>query len=302
MARSRSSSPTADENTASAFDATQCIWPTLQVAKELPRRRRRTVYKDARGGGASARTSTCPPLGHSRRSVTRRSSRSPSPRYSRQAREEVTPRTTRVLNEAPWRRRSSQEGTGKAVTLAEVEAVSEATVLAAEAAQEAREEKEVQEAQEAQEAALVDAKETPAPADAGPAEAAGVAEDAVETLLKPDDGGATGTEPEESKCTLNLRHSLAGKGCSTKKRTSFASRNSLAGFTPPNNFADWLDSRPAMLRLGTQSGMGWEFPLSRSEKRELLVLNLAAENRVQSMQLEIQNEHIEQLEEETVEA
>lgn len=299
MARSRSSSPTADENAVNAFDATQCIWPTLQVAKELPRRRRRTVYKDARGGGASARTATCPPLGHSRRSVTRRSSRSPSPRYSRQAREEVTPRTSRVLNEAPWRRRSSQEGTGKAVTLAEVEAVSEATVLAAEAAEEAREEKQVQEAQEA---ALVDPQETPAPADAGPAEAAGVTEDAVEAPPKQDDGGATGTEPEESKCALNRRDSLAGTGCSTKKRTSFASRNSLAGFTPPNNFADWLDSRPAMLRLGTQSGMGWEFPLSRSEKRELLVLNLAAENRVQSMQLEIQNEHIEQLEEETVEA
>ena len=43
-------------------------------------------------------------------------------------------------------------------------------------------------------------------------------------------------------------------------------------------------------------------PDKPSGARELLVLNLAAENRVQSMQLEIQNEHIEQLEEETVEA
>eukprot|EP00972_Heterocapsa_arctica_P061946 9131671-Heterocapsa_arctica.AAC.1 len=37
----------------STFDATRFVWPTLRLAKELPRRLRQTVYKD---GGASART------------------------------------------------------------------------------------------------------------------------------------------------------------------------------------------------------------------------------------------------------
>lgn len=301
MARSRSSSPTTRSPTATTFDATSLIWPTLQVAKECPRRRRRTVYKDAGGRGASTRTATCPPLGPNRAplfsrrsSVTRRSSRSPSPRHSRQARPDTTPRTTRVLKEAPWnQRRSSREGAGNAVTLAEVEAVSEADCLAAEAEQEAQFGKKFvlpqwQEDEEVpEEEAEVDEQ---TPANTTPAKAP-----------KPDDGGATVKEPEELKTTSNPRTSLDGKGCSTKKRTSFASRSSLAGFNPPNNFADWLDSRPAMLRLGTQHGTGWEFPMSKSDMRELLVLNLAAENRVQSMQLEIQNEHIEQLEE-TVEA
>jgi len=173
-----------------------------------------------------------------------------------EARQEATPRTAKVLNEAPWRRMSregaeSPSKSRKAVTEAEAEAVSDAALLAAEA----------------------------------PAETTEVAEVAEEP-----------SKPDEKPSTL--RHSIAGEGCPAKRRTSFATRSSIAGFTPPNCFAEWLDSRPAMLRLGTAAGMGWEFPLSRTEKRELLVLNLAAENRVQSEQLQIQNEFIAELEDE----
>eukprot|EP00405_Crypthecodinium_cohnii_P009908 CAMPEP_0206428286 /NCGR_PEP_ID=MMETSP0324_2-20121206/5561_1 /ASSEMBLY_ACC=CAM_ASM_000836 /TAXON_ID=2866 /ORGANISM="Crypthecodinium cohnii, Strain Seligo" /LENGTH=426 /DNA_ID=CAMNT_0053893759 /DNA_START=145 /DNA_END=1425 /DNA_ORIENTATION=- len=47
------------------------------------------------------------------------------------------------------------------------------------------------------------------------------------------------------------------------------------------DFLEWLEERPAMLRIGAFSGKGWDNPLSNFDKRELVILNLASENLAQ---------------------
>jgi len=64
-----------------------------------------------------------------------------------------------------------------------------------------------------------------------------------------------------------------------------------------SEFVEWLQERPAMFRIGHSSGLGWEFPLSNHEKRELVMLNLAGETLAQREQIEKQTEVIEMLQE-----
>jgi len=61
------------------------------------------------------------------------------------------------------------------------------------------------------------------------------------------------------------------------------------------HFVDWLEERPASLRMGILSGMGWEYPLSCSEKRELIMLDLAGETMTQRETIEEKEMTIEQL-------
>eukprot|EP00434_Breviolum_minutum_P024063 symbB.v1.2.021239.t1/scaffold1825.1/size102390/6 len=49
------------------------------------------------------------------------------------------------------------------------------------------------------------------------------------------------------------------------------------------SFRAWLDQRPAMLRLSgsrCETGVAWDFPLTKSEKRELLLQHIAATERI----------------------
>jgi len=62
-------------------------------------------------------------------------------------------------------------------------------------------------------------------------------------------------------------------------------------------FADWLEERPYMWRIGASAGMGWEFPLSSAEKRELVMLSLAGETMSLRDQIARQEEIIEMLQE-----
>jgi len=68
------------------------------------------------------------------------------------------------------------------------------------------------------------------------------------------------------------------RGCPSTTKGTPASRKSA-------HFADWLEDRPSMWRIGASAGMGWEFPLSSQEKRELLMLNLAGETMAQRQQI-----------------
>lgn len=52
-----------------------------------------------------------------------------------------------------------------------------------------------------------------------------------------------------------------------------------------------------MWRMGASAGLGWEFPLSSQEKRELVMLNLAGETMTQRKCIEKQEERIEKQEE-----
>ena len=49
------------------------------------------------------------------------------------------------------------------------------------------------------------------------------------------------------------------------------------------SFRAWLEQRPAMLRLSgsrCETGVAWDFPLTKSEKRELLLQHIAATERI----------------------
>lgn len=77
-------------------------------------------------------------------------------------------------------------------------------------------------------------------------------------------------------------------------RRSMASRRSSTGSRGIEpQFVEWLEERPAMFRLGSAAGLGWEFPLSRAEKAELVMLNLAGENLGQRQALDQLQECVE---------
>lgn len=60
-------------------------------------------------------------------------------------------------------------------------------------------------------------------------------------------------------------------------------------------FIEWLEERPAMLRMGAAKGLGWEFPLSSEEKKELVMLSLAGETLAQRDHIEKQCDLIHKL-------
>lgn len=108
------------------------------------------------------------------------------------------------------------------------------------------------------------------------------------------DQNSSDPQPEVETCSSDLKTN----GDSFKDTEALDSSHTVGKTTPATtgpDFADWLEERPAMLRIGPAAGMGWEFPLSTVEKRDLLILNLSSEFLVQRNEIERQGEVIDML-------
>eukprot|EP00418_Pyrodinium_bahamense_P041810 CAMPEP_0179198002 /NCGR_PEP_ID=MMETSP0796-20121207/98473_1 /TAXON_ID=73915 /ORGANISM="Pyrodinium bahamense, Strain pbaha01" /LENGTH=494 /DNA_ID=CAMNT_0020902435 /DNA_START=23 /DNA_END=1505 /DNA_ORIENTATION=+ len=93
--------------------------------------------------------------------------------------------------------------------------------------------------------------------------------------------GGLGSQPSSTgraRSASPLRASLASLGSSSTRSGSDVAVLASEGEASGDSFADWLSERPPLWRFDHASrGLAWDSPPSKAEKRELLLLQLFAE-------------------------
>lgn len=251
----------ADQGT---FNAQAQAWPSLEEAKDAPRRSRRLTRPLLQS--AQVRTATCPPIIRGRKlsscsgdqsEIQASRSLQASPREHRERKVSIeVPSTDQVAVE-------EQQDTAAASRSRRVSIASDV------------------------------AESTPWQYEHPPPAAIVVASPdliAEKTPLSPD--FTIMTPVNGAGPAANLDNGTPGRDCATDPKlknlmtpdglTSAPGGEGKKRTSIDRQFVSWVEERPALCRIGHQSGKAWEYPLSRADKQELLILQLAAENVVHS--------------------
>eukprot|EP00929_Paragymnodinium_shiwhaense_P042003 TRINITY_DN21811_c0_g1_i2.p1 TRINITY_DN21811_c0_g1~~TRINITY_DN21811_c0_g1_i2.p1 ORF type:complete len:332 (-),score=55.49 TRINITY_DN21811_c0_g1_i2:13-1008(-) len=249
------------------FDASQHQWPDLQAAVERgPKRHPRGFRRPSKCGVAAAPSVTLP-----------------------------LPQKTADAAKFPWRRaEASRDPEADELLLSEERLQRQASESWADAQDDAR-------SRSGAASPRVSSEADARPTDEDAARAQCVEEDG--TAADEDADAEADTSPTSGSDALNVASHAATSDVSCGEQRSglklmmspqcsdvgsaspaaghagraVRSRLSLGSIAVREGFVEWLLNRPPLLRMGAAEGTGWDFPMSRSEKQELLVLNLTTE-------------------------
>lgn len=99
-------------------------------------------------------------------------------------------------------------------------------------------------------------------------------------------GAAAVPEQEGVHLRAERDSSLSSGGEPSTSRSEGAEHDGDPARGAQGSFGSWLSERPPLWRFDNMAaGMGWDFPLTKAEKRELLLLQLFAEERVRDAEI-----------------
>eukprot|EP00929_Paragymnodinium_shiwhaense_P042002 TRINITY_DN21811_c0_g1_i1.p1 TRINITY_DN21811_c0_g1~~TRINITY_DN21811_c0_g1_i1.p1 ORF type:complete len:358 (-),score=64.19 TRINITY_DN21811_c0_g1_i1:13-1086(-) len=275
------------------FDASQHQWPDLQAAVERgPKRHPRGFRRPSKCGVAAAPSVTLP-LPQKTADAEPCSSGDHETGLGKQAAQE--PYTEAQKAKFPWRRaEASRDPEADELLLSEERLQRQASESWADAQDDAR-------SRSGAASPRVSSEADARPTDEDAARAQCVEEDG--TAADEDADAEADTSPTSGSDALNVASHAATSDVSCGEQRSglklmmspqcsdvgsaspaaghagraVRSRLSLGSIAVREGFVEWLLNRPPLLRMGAAEGTGWDFPMSRSEKQELLVLNLTTE-------------------------